>query len=81
MYAYGLSRNDTAMCDRAISLLQSLKAEQNSIVELFVKAGIKCPDAFTSQALIQLRREYCETRKCLYCRIGHRMLARKAKSD
>lgn len=81
IYAYGLSRNDTAMCDRAIALSQSLKPERNSVVELFTRAGIKCPDAFTSQALIELRREYCETRKCLYCRIGHRMLARKVKSD
>lgn len=78
-YAYGLSRGDNAVCDRAITLLQSLKPEHNSITELFSRAGIKSSDAFTSQALIQLRREYCEARKCLYCRIGHRMLAAKVR--
>jgi hypothetical protein len=33
----------------------------------------------TSQALIELRNEYCLARKCLYCRIGHRLLAAKVK--
>ncbi len=78
IYAYGLSRDDNDTCDRAMLMLQSLKPERNSIIELFNRAGIKSPDAFTTQALIQLRREYCEPRKCLYCRIGHRMLSAKA---
>ncbi len=74
-YAYGVRRGDEALCDRALSMLQSLPAERNSVVDLFVKSGMKCHDAFASQAMVQLRREYCETHKCLYCRIGHRMLS------
>lgn len=81
IYAYGRMCNDESACNRAVEMLQSLKAEQNSIVELFSRAGIECKDAFTSQALIHLRRQYCETRKCLYCRIGHRMLALKARKQ
>lgn len=61
--------------DACIELLQSLPAEDNRLVRLFTDAGIKCPDAFTSQAIIQLRRAYCEPRKCIYCRFGHRILA------
>ena len=68
------------MRDRAVTILQSLKAESNSIVKMFTDIGIDCPDAFSSQALIQLRRNYCEPRKCLFCRIGHRILAAKAKA-
>lgn len=80
LYAWGTSHNLPQCHDAAITLLQELPPESNSVVNIFASAGVKCPDAFTSQALIQLRREYCETRKCLYCRIGHRMLARKAFS-
>ncbi|MDE6645480.1 MAG: DUF2851 family protein [Muribaculaceae bacterium] len=61
--------------DRAMALLEQMPAEDNSIVGLFVKAGVVCRDALTSQALIQLRRAYCAPRKCLYCRIGHRLLS------
>ena len=42
-------------------------------------AGIKADCAFASQALIELRRNYCDTRKCLYCRIGHRLLSQAAR--
>jgi hypothetical protein len=79
LYAYGLHYDDTAICDRAVDILHELPAEHNSIIKLFTQAGISCTDAFTSQALIELRRSYCETRKCLYCRLGHRMLAARVK--
>lgn len=79
LYTYGTIRGEDDICNRAIDILHQLKAESNSIVRMFVKAGISCPDAFTSQALIELRRKYCEPRKCLYCRIGHRLLSAKVK--
>lgn len=55
--------------------LMELAPESNSIVTMFTAIGIACRDAFTSQALIELRREYCEKKKCIFCRIGHRMLS------
>lgn len=79
MYAYGLNRGDEEMMNRAIRLLEELPAERNSVTELFVRAGIKARDAFATQGLIELRREYCELHKCLYCRIGHRLLAADAR--
>lgn len=79
LYAYGLAYGDTAMRERAVALLHSLAAERNSVVRLCQDAGMACDNAFTSQAMIQLRRAYCEPRKCLYCRIGHRLLAARVK--
>jgi hypothetical protein len=78
LYAWGQQHNMPTLQDNAVNLLQELPPESNSIIALFASAGVKCSDAFTSQALIQLRREYCEAHKCLYCRIGHHMLSRKA---
>lgn len=80
-YAYGTAHDDSAMTDRAIDLLESLPAERNVIVDAFSHAGIKVANAFLSQSVIQLRRAYCEPRKCLYCRIGHRMLAARCPRD
>lgn len=79
MYAYGAQFGDEAMQERAVGFLEQLPAERNSITRLFAEAGVECRDAFTSQALIQLRRAYCEPRKCLYCRLGHQFLSQKAK--
>ncbi len=78
LHAYGCRTGHEELTQRAVDLLQSVPAENNSIVRLFTAAGVQCDDAFTSQALVQLRRNYCQPRKCLYCRIGHRFLAQKA---
>lgn len=77
-YTVALSRGDDRLGESALELLTSLPRENNRIVTTFNDAGIKCPDAFTSQAFIQLRNEYCLQRKCLYCHIGHRWLSTKA---
>lgn len=77
-YAYGEITGNYALTDRAVSLLESLRPEKNSIVTSFAMAGIECESALTSQALIELRRSYCDARKCIYCKIGHRLLSDSA---
>jgi len=77
-YAYGEITGSYALTDRAISLLESLKPERNSIVNTFEAAGINCDSALASQALIELRHSYCDARKCIYCKIGHRLLSQAA---
>lgn len=75
--ARGRSLDDPEAMERAIALLQALKPEDNAITRLFADAGIGLRDAFVSQALIQLKREYCEKKKCIYCRFGQRMLSKE----
>lgn len=75
LHARAISRSDLSAMERCIALMHDLPAEANSIVRLFENASIDCNDAFTSQALIELRREYCEKKKCIYCRWGQRMLS------
>lgn len=79
LYAYGELTGNYEMTDKAIKLLEDLRAENNSIVSHFVSYGIDCPDALTSQALVQLKREYCDARKCIYCKIGHHLLSKAAR--
>lgn len=79
LYAYGIMFDDSTRRETAVNLLLSLQPESNTIVRSFASAGIECRDAFTSQALVQLQRNYCEPRKCLYCRIGHMLLAAKTR--
>lgn len=81
LYAYGELTGNYEMTDKAIKLLEGLRAESNSIVSHFVAYGIDCPDALTSQALVQLKREYCDARKCIYCKIGHHLLSKAARGE
>ena len=73
--ARATSRGDVATMRLVPDMLASFRAEDNKDVRLFSSAGITCRNAFDSQALIELRRNYCEKNKCMYCRFGHKMLS------
>ena len=78
LYAYGMYTCNDLYIDRAQWVWESLRPEQNSIVKRFAAVGIEAHSALESQAVIQLYNEYCQNRKCLYCRIGHKLLSRNA---
>lgn len=75
LFAYGRYTNLEEYCERALKLLSTLKPEKNRITRMFLDVGIEPASAFHSQALIQLKKEYCDSKKCLYCRIGHSLLS------
>lgn len=79
LMAYGEATDNPELSDRAISILEHLPGEKNRLTADFLNCGVPCPNAFISQAMIQARRAYCDVRKCLYCRLGHRILAIKAR--
>ena len=76
LFAYGRHRNDEKLCDRALGFLEQLKAENNRIVRLWQQCGLVVHTAGDSQALIQLKKEYCDRKDCLRCRIGYEFLKR-----
>ena len=77
LYAYGLHKADERLCERAASLLEELKAENNYVTRMWSGAGIPVQTAADSQALLQLQKEYCDKKKCLYCRFGYEYLRHK----
>ncbi len=76
LFAYGKHKSDEALCDRAFDLLEQLKAENNHITRLWQQCGLTAQNAGDSQALIQLKKEYCDKKDCLRCRIGFEYLKR-----
>ena len=77
LYAYGMHKGNEALCQRATNFLEELKPENNYIIRLWEQCGLKAAHAGDSQALIQLKKEYCDKKKCLYCRFGYEYLRRK----
>jgi hypothetical protein len=62
--------NDTEFID----LAQSLAAEKNSIIRKFDALRPQATNVLESQALLQLKSEYCEKKQCLRCAIGNWLL-------
>ncbi len=74
LFLYGRHHGLQHLIDRAIGFLYALPPESNHIVRKWAALGIKACDAATSQALIHLKKHYCDARRCLLCRIGNEML-------
>ncbi|HEY3403165.1 MAG TPA: DUF2851 family protein [Ohtaekwangia sp.] len=70
MTAYGQVRDDHSFVDRAVSILQQLPPESNTITRHWEVLGITTKTAFDSQALIELNNSFCSKRRCLDCSIG-----------
>ena len=79
LFAYGRHTTKEVLCDRAFDFLEQLKAENNHIIRMWQQVGLPVKTAGDSQALIQLKKEYCDKKECLHCRFGYEYLRRKEK--
>jgi hypothetical protein len=75
-FAYAKSQGKEISED-LIHLLASVSPEKNATMEKFNSFGIKSQNAFETQALLQLKNEYCNQSKCLDCAIGIDLLKKK----
>ncbi|WP_113653687.1 DUF2851 family protein [Pedobacter namyangjuensis] len=74
LFAYGKAMKQENYVTRALYILEYLSAEQNAVVQQFVDAGVDVKNAFSSQAILQLKKCYCNEKKCLTCGIGIKLL-------
>jgi hypothetical protein len=81
MFAAGRHRQKDQLTDKALEWLEQLPVEDNHIVRLWQKCGLKVESAQDSQALIQLRKRYCDRRDCLRCRFGYEYLQQKQRHE
>jgi len=78
LYSYGKYTDQKKYLDRALYFLHKVPAEQNVIVRIFGRSGIKATNAHESQALLQLHKNYCTQKKCLHCLIGRAIICGSA---
>lgn len=74
LYYYGQAIQDAAIMERAYTFLMQLPAESNKVIRLWRQMGIMVGHATDSQALLELRKQYCDQKKCLDCALGHAIL-------
>jgi len=74
LYAYGKFIPDQDILDRSIAWLKQIPPEQNHIMDGWKHIGISMKKAAGSQALMELKKQFCDQRKCLECEIGKDLL-------
>lgn len=74
LFAYGKYTAQANFQTRAFYLLESIQPERNNIISNYLEAGVTVQHASQTQALLQLRKNYCNHKKCLNCGIGLKIL-------
>ena len=74
LFAYGNYHSEQKYKDKALKFLEETSPEINSITKGFQNLGIENKNAFDSQALIELKNEYCSKKRCLECGVGNTIL-------
>ena len=80
LFAYGLLHKEDQYKQKALKWMEELAAEKNTITSKFRTLKVAIPNAFESQALIELKTQYCENKRCLDCAVGNALL-KTAKTD
>jgi hypothetical protein len=74
LFAYGIYHNNEHQKTKALRWLEQVETEKNSILSEFAGLTIKSKNAYDSQALIELKNEYCIKKRCLECSVGNTIL-------
>ena len=77
LFLYGEQKQQQHYKDKALELLEKLPPEKNAIIDNWTKLGLTSSSAYDTQALLQLKKMYCDDKKCLRCRVGHKIVERK----
>ena len=74
-YFYGKNTNPNFDSEKIVDAMKSVKAESNRETRAFAGIDkIKCESAFDSQALLNLKKNYCDHKRCLNCNIGFQIM-------
>ncbi|MDE6682693.1 MAG: DUF2851 family protein, partial [Muribaculaceae bacterium] len=79
IYSHCAYVGDLEGAECSLSLWMTLDPERNTYIRQWQKSGIPCKDAMQSQALLQLRKSYCDMGRCLECRFGHSLLRNRIR--
>lgn len=74
LYTYGKIIPDPAVLKKALNWLEQMPVEQNRLMQGWKRIGISVKKAAGSQALTELKKQFCDQRKCLECDIGKQLL-------
>ncbi len=74
LFYYGKVRGREELCRRALRFLEQMPGEKNAIVKRWETLGIPVLSALNTQALLHLKNNYCNRKKCLRCTWGVHLL-------
>jgi hypothetical protein len=81
LFAYGCLHKEDGYRNKALQWLEETAAEKNAVSGKWQHRGIENSNAFDSQALLELKTQYCDKKRCLECAVGNALLKGAVKGD
>ena len=74
LFIYGYRTAKPEQSDKALLFLENLNGENNAITQRWAELKLPTNNALQTQALIELKTQYCDFKKCLECEFGVELL-------
>ena len=74
LFVYGKQKGEEMYSERAITFLENMEGEKNSVINQWEDLLMPVSKAFNTQALLQLKNEYCSKKRCVDCQIGNYLI-------
>lgn len=60
--------------EQLLTLASQIHPEKNVILDKFSSVGLSADNSYDTQALLQLKKKYCDLNRCLSCTIGQKLI-------
>lgn len=77
LFVFGPLRGQFSYREKALDILTEMPSEDNKITRELSEIGLESLSAGDSQAMLQLKLNYCDLKKCLNCGIGNHILQKE----
>lgn len=74
LFVYGKQKQDERIVDKALLFLEEIAPENNNIIKKWKELKVSSNNAMQTQALLELKNNYCSQKKCLNCNVGNKIL-------
>lgn len=74
LYSYGKYYDNDAYLEKALLLIQKTNKENNRITRIWSKLNVENKNGYDSQALVELYKNHCTSKKCLNCAIFSKII-------
>ncbi|MBS1731120.1 MAG: DUF2851 family protein [Bacteroidetes bacterium] len=81
LFAYGIYKNDLLCKEKAMHWFTQTPSEKNTIIKDWKLLGLSSANALESQALMELKNNYCQFKRCLDCTVGYHILKQNAMAS
>lgn len=76
LFVYSRQIDDCNFQEKSLDWLVDMSPEDNHIIRKFNNLGLVSKNSAHTQSLLQLKKNYCNAKKCLNCNIGNHYLSK-----